>query len=123
MGRGRRALSPHLEAEIRNPNSEARKKPEFRNPKARISDGLRSSAFGFRISFGFRASEFGFQVQGLNARRFNWVKSHPNPLPRWGRGSRRPPISNSALANPWPPRIIRRSRVHKLQFVLRSANG
>src|SRR5881296_207184 len=33
-------------------------------------------------SFGFRASEFGFQVQGLNARRFNWEKSLPGLPPR-----------------------------------------
>src|SRR5437867_1889112 len=69
MGRGRRALSPHLEAEIRIPKPETRTKPELRNPKARISDGLRSSAFGLRISFGLQASGFGFQVQGFNARK------------------------------------------------------
>src|SRR5437867_5791492 len=88
MGRGRRALSPHLEAEIRNPKSEARKKPEFRNPKARISDGLPSSAFGLRISFGFRASEFGFQVQGFNARKFDSENSLPEGEGR-GEGEKR----------------------------------
>ena len=45
--------------QIRNPNSEIRKKPEARNPN-RVR-GL-VSVFGFRISFGLRISDFGFSL-------------------------------------------------------------
>ena len=70
QGRG----SASQEPEFRIPNSEARKKAEFRIPKARTADALFSSAFGIRISFGFRPSDFGFQLQGPN----------PDSLPAFG---------------------------------------
>ena len=56
------------EREFRITNSEAREKPEFRIPKANITNQLEFSAFGLRISFGFRASDFEFAVQLSSAR-------------------------------------------------------
>src|SRR5436309_10761588 len=71
---------PPPEPETRVPNSESRKKSEFRNPMAHIADGPQPSAFELRISFGFRASEFGFQVQGFNARKL--IRQTLSPLLR-----------------------------------------
>src|SRR5437867_3719037 len=76
------ALPLNVKSEFRIPKPERSPDSEIR--RARISDGLRSSAFGLRISFGFRASEFGFQVQGFNGRKFD----SQNSLLVEGRGSR-----------------------------------
>ena len=80
---------PPPEPETRVPNSESRKKSEFRNPMAHIADGPQPSAFELRISFGFRASEFGFQVQGFNARRMELpglTRSRSAPPGHWSTG-------------------------------------
>ncbi len=50
--------------EIRRPKSEAREKPEDRNPKEQTAH-VSFSDFGFRISFGFRPSDFGLCLVGV----------------------------------------------------------